>query len=100
MYSIQSYNPDNPYGAKKLYKVLSIKRFMKLKDARATRRIHNPRQVKGMILVDDGRLDTITFDCDILPRNGCWEICIYNEDIAKETKTLATKMDAVAYYNV
>ena len=100
MYSIQSYNPDNPYGAKKLYKVLNVKRYMNIKDGRATRRVVNPTKVKGMILVDDSRLDTITFDCDILPRNGCWEICIYNEDIAKNVKTLATEMDAVAYFNV
>ena len=100
MYTRQSYNPHNPYGEKKLYKVLNVKRYMNIKDIRATRRIHNPRQVKGMILVDDGRLDTLTFDCDILPRNGCWEICIYNEDIAENVKTLATKMNAVAYYSV
>jgi hypothetical protein len=81
----------------KLYKVLDIKKFMKIKDARATRRLSMPARTKGLILVVSPSLDKIQFDSDIVIRNGCWEIQIYDSKIAEDTKSIAKKMKAVAY---
>ena len=81
----------------KLYKILDIKKFMKIKDARASRRTHMPARTKGLILLDNPKLDKIQCDGDIVIRNGCWEIQIYDSKIAEDTKSIATKMKAVAY---
>jgi hypothetical protein len=42
-----------------LYKIIDIKKFMKIKDARATRRHCMPRKTKGLILFTDSSLDNI-----------------------------------------
>jgi len=100
MYTKPIDNPHNPYGARKLYKVLNVKKYMNIKDGRATRRIHMPRKTLGLILTDNPSLDKIPSGVDIVILDGCWEFYIYDAKTAEATETLAKRMDAVAYYNV
>lgn len=98
-----SYN--NEYRIKQmldnqLYKVLNVKKFMRIKDARATRRLNMPARTKGLLLLDNPSLDKIQFDCDIMIRKDCWELFLYDEQTAERTEAIARKMKAVAYAKV
>ena len=71
-----SYNSEyriNQMLDNQLYKVLNVKKFMRIKDARATRRLSMPARTKGLLLLDNPSLDKIKFDCDIMIRKDCWE---------------------------
>ena len=83
-----------------LYKILDIPAFMKIKDTRATRRLRMPARTKGLILLNNPKLDKIQCDGDIVIRNGCWEIQIYDSKIAENTESIAKKMKAVAFCRV
>ncbi len=94
------YNNDyriNQMLDNQLYKVLDVKTFMRLKDARATRRLRMPAKTKGLILTNNPSLDKIKFDCDIMIRTDCWEIQIYDSQVAEDTEAIAKKIGAVAF---
>jgi hypothetical protein len=80
-----------------LYKVLNVKKFMRLKDARATRRLSMPARTKGLLLLDNPSLQNITVEGDIMIRKDCWEIQIYDSKVAENTEAIAKKMKAVAF---
>ena len=80
-----------------LYKVLNVKKFMRIKDARATRRLSMPARTKGLLLLDNPSLDKIQFDCDIMIRKDCWELFLYDEETAENTEAIAKKLNAVAF---
>ena len=95
-----SYN--NEYRIKQmldnqLYKVLDIKKFMRIKDARATRRLNMPARTKGLILTNNPSLDKIDCDCDIMIRKDCWEIQIYDSEVAEHTEQIAKQIGAIAF---
>ena len=98
-----SYNNEyriNQMLDNQLYKVLDIKKFMRIKDARATRRLNMPARTKGLILTNNPSLDKIDCDCDIMIRKDCWEIQIYDSEVAEDTESIARKMKAVAFAKV
>ncbi len=82
----------------KTYTVISPKRMMKVKDDRVSRRNCLPERIRGMILIDDSTLKKINFDCEIaLRKNHCWELFITDEKTAKRTKTIAKRINAIAF---
>ena len=98
-----SYNND--YRIKQmldnqLYKVLNVRKFMRIKDARATRRLQMPARTKGLILLDNPSLQNITVDGDIMIRKDCWEFQIYDSEVAKNTESIAKQIGAVAFAKV
>jgi hypothetical protein len=82
---------------KRVYKVIDRERMNSLGDYRVKCRDRLPRKTKGLILIDNNDMSRINFDCEINLRKNCWELYIYDENIAKDTKRIAEDMDAVAY---
>jgi hypothetical protein len=82
---------------KRVYKVIDRERMNSLGDYRIKCRDRLPRKTKGLILIDNNDMSRINFDCTIHMREHCWELYIYDENIAKDTKRIAKDMDAVAY---
>ena len=79
-----------------LYKVLNVRKFMRIKDARATRRLQMPARTKGLLLLDNPSLKNITVAGDIMIRKDCWEIQIYDSEVAEHTEAIAKQIGAVA----
>jgi len=80
-----------------LYKVLNVKKFIRLKDTRATRRMAMPARTKGLLLLDNPSLKNITVAGDIMIRKDCWEIQIYDSEVAEHTEQIAKQIGAIAF---
>ena len=80
-----------------LYKVLNVRKFMRIKDARATRRLQMPARTKGLLLLDNPSLKNITVEGDICIRKDCWEIQIYDSEVAEHTEQIAKQIGAIAF---
>ena len=83
-----------------LYKVLNVKKFIRLKDTRATRRMAMPARTKGLLLLDNPSLQNITVAGDIMIRKDCWEIQIYDSEVAEHTEAIAKQIGAIAFAKV